>query len=133
MKFDSIVTLALAMVLTSGTIDKVFAAENGKVAATGDTVKVEEVYLKKDNLKGRKITVKGEVVKFNGGIMGKNWVHIRDGSGKQGTNDLTATTMDTAAIGDKVVVTGTLVVEKDFGAGYKYEVILEEATVTPAK
>ena len=132
MKFDSIVTLALAMVLTSGTIDKVFATENGKAAA-GETVKVEEVYAKKDNLKGRKITVKGEVVKFNGGIMGKNWVHIRDGSGKQGTNDLTATTMDTAAIGDKVVVTGTLVVEKDFGAGYKYEVILEEATVTPAK
>ena len=133
MKLYSIIAFSLLAVLTSGTLDKVSAAENWKVAAANDIVKVEEVYAKKDNLKGKKITVKGEVVKFNGGIMGKNWVHIRDGSVKQGTNDLTATTMDAAAVGDKVVVTGVLTVEKDFGAGYKYEVILEEATITPAK
>ena len=133
MKLYSIIAFSLLAVLTSGTLDKVPAAENWKVAAANDIVKVEEVYAKKDNLKGKKITVKGEVVKFNGGIMGKNWVHIRDGSGKQGTNDVTATTMDAAAVGDKVVVTGVLTVEKDFGAGYKYEVILEEATITPAK
>src|SRR3989337_64491 len=115
MKSHLIVVLLLTAVLSAGTI------------------KVEEVFAKKDVLNGKMVTVKGEVVKFNSSIMGKNWVHIKDGSGKPGTNDLTATTNDTANVGDKVVVTGTLAVGKDFGAGYKYEAIMEEATITPLK
>lgn len=133
MKLHLIVVLSLAAVLTAGTINSVSSAEADKVAAAKDVIKVEEVFAKKDTLNGRKITVKGEVVKFNSGIMGKNWVHIQDGSGKPGTNDLTATTQDTAKVGDKVIVTGTLAVGKDFGAGYIYEAIIEEATITPAK
>lgn len=133
MKWNLVVIFSLAAVLTAGTINKVAAEEPVKVAASRDTVKVEEVFAKKDTLQGKKITVKGEVAKFNSGIMGKNWVHIKDGSGKPGTNDLTATTKDTAKVGDKVIVTGTLAVGKDFGAGYKYEVIIEDATVTPVK
>ena len=133
MKLHLIVVLSLAAVLTAGTINNVSAEGSEKIAAAKDVVKVEEVFAKKDALNGKKITVKGEVVKFNSGIMGKNWVHIKDGSGKPGTNDLTATTKDTAKVGEKVVVTGTLAVGKDFGAGYKYEAIIEEATVTPVK
>ena len=133
MKLHLIVVLSLAVVLTAGTINNVSAEGSEKIAAAKDVVKVEEVFAKKDALNGKKITVKGEVVKFNSGIMGKNWVHIKDGSGKPGTNDLTATTKDTAKVGEKVVVTGTLAVGKDFGAGYKYEAIIEEGTVTPVK
>ena len=133
MKRNLVVIFSLAAVLTAGAINNVSSAEADKIAEAKDVVKVEEVFAKKDTLNGKKITVKGEVVKFNSGIMGKNWVHIKDGSGKPGTNDLTATTNDTANVGDKVVVTGTLAVGKDFGAGYKYEAIMEEATITPVK
>ena len=133
MKLHFIVVLSLATILTAGTINNVSSAEADKVAAAKYVVKIEEVFAKKDTLNGKRITVKGEVVKFNSGIMGKNWVHINDGSGKPGTNDLTATTQDTAKVGDKVIVSGTLAVGKDFGAGYKYEAIIEEATITPAK
>ena len=134
MKRNLAAIFSLAAILTVGAINNVYSAEAGRVAAAkNDAVKVEEVFAKKDALNGKKITVKGEVVKFNSSIMGKNWVHIKDGSGKPGTNDLTATTNDTANVGDKVVVTGTLAVGKDFGAGYKYEAIMEEATITPLK
>lgn len=134
MKRNLVVIFSLAAVLSAGAINNVYSAEAGRVAAAkDDAVKVEEVFAKKDALNGKKITVKGEVVKFNSGIMGKNWVHIKDGSGKPGTNDLTATTQDTAKVGDKVIVTGTLAVGKDFGAGYKYEAIMEEATLTSVK
>jgi len=133
MKRNLVVIFSLAAVLTAGAINNVSSAEADKIAEAKDVVKVEEVFAKKDALNGKKITVKGEVVKFNSSIMGKNWVHIKDGSGKPGTNDLTATTNDTANVGDKVVVTGTLAVGKDFGAGYKYEAIMEEATITPLK
>jgi hypothetical protein len=70
-------------------------------------------------------------VKFNGGILGRNWLHLQDGTGDatQGTHDLTVTTDATAAVGAVVTVTGTLVVDQDFGAGYIYPILLENATV----
>ena len=63
--------------------------------------------------------------------MGKNWLHIQDGTGDpaKGTRDLVVTTADLAAVGDVVTVSGTLARNKDFGAGYKYKVIVEDATI----
>lgn len=91
---------------------------------------IAEVFAEKDALANTKVTVRGKVVKTNGGIMGKNWVHVRDGSGAEGTNDLTVTT-DAALpnVGDTVVVTGDVGLNRDFGAGYAYDVILENAEV----
>jgi len=99
--------------------------------ATGANAKtVAEIYGQKAQLKEKKVTVRGKVVKANSGIMGKNWFHIRDGSGTQakGDNDITVTTDAQAAVGDVVVVVGVVRVDKDFGAGYAYPVIIEEGT-----
>lgn len=91
---------------------------------------VGEIYAEKADLSGKEVKVRGKVVKFNGGIMGKNWLHIRDGSGEKETSDLTITTDGTVKVGDTVVVTGVLGIDKDFGYGYKYPVIIENAKVT---
>lgn len=92
---------------------------------------VAEVYAEKDTLAGTAVAVRGKVVKVNAGIMDKNWLHVRDGSGEEGTNDLTVTTTaELPAVGATVLVNGTLAVNKDFGMGYLYPVILEDATVT---
>jgi hypothetical protein len=91
---------------------------------------IAEVYAKKADLAGKPVKVRGKVVKVSSGIMGKNWLHIQDGSGQAGGNDLTVTTMATADPGDTVVVSGKLTVAKDFGYGYKYDVIVEDAQVT---
>jgi hypothetical protein len=98
-----------------------------KRADGGQTV--AEIYAGKKNLAGKPIAVRGRVVKFNAQIMGKNWLHIRDGSGAEGTNDLTVTTQGTAKVGDLVLVTGKLSADKDFGGGYKYGLIVEDAAV----
>lgn len=90
---------------------------------------VAEVWGEKSSLNNKPVVVRGKVVKFLGGIMGKNWVHVRDGSGADGANDLTVTTNDVVAVGDVVTVRGTVRADKDFGAGYKYEVIVEDAKV----
>lgn len=90
---------------------------------------VAEVFAKKNSLKGKKVAVKGKVTKVSSGIMGKNWLHIQDGSGKEGSSDLTVTTAEMAAVGDVVTVTGTLAVDKDFGMGYFYNAIMEDASV----
>ncbi len=95
--------------------------------ATGGQT-VAEVFAKKDELAGKQVTVRGKVVKARANIMGKNWIHVRDGSGADSTNDLTITTADTPpTVGATVVVTGQLSRNKDLGLGYKYDVLIEDA------
>ena len=96
-------------------------------AAGGKTI--AEIFAGKDALAGKPVVVRGKVVKVNNGIMGRNWIHLQDGTGAAGTNDLTITTSGTAAKGDVVVVSGKIVTNKDFGAGYSYAVLIEDATV----
>jgi ribosomal protein S17 len=91
---------------------------------------VAEVHAAASALAGKKIAVRGRVVKYNSGIMGKNWMHIRDGSGAEGTNDLTVTSKATAKVGDLVVIEGVLATNRDFGGGYRYALIVEDASVT---
>ena len=93
---------------------------------------VAEVWGSRAALKDGTVAVRGRVVKFLPGIMGKNWLHLRDGSGSKaaGDHDITVTTADTAAVGEVVLVRGTLRVDKDFGAGYSYAVIVEDASVS---
>jgi hypothetical protein len=98
-------------------------AEGGKTVA--------EVFAEKDALAGKPVTFRGKVVKTNPDIMGKNWLHVRDGSGTDGTNDLTITTAGALPnVGDTVVVTGNVTLNKDFGMGYAYDVLVEDAQVT---
>ena len=101
---------------------KVPKAEGGKTVA--------EVWASRTSLNGKEVVVRGKVVKFLAGIMGRNWIHLQDGTGAVGTNDLTVTTEQTAAVGDVVAIKGTLAVDKDFGGGYRYDVIVEKASVT---
>ncbi|MSU49403.1 MAG: nucleotide-binding protein [Opitutus sp.] len=98
-----------------------------KRADNGQTV--AEIITGKTKFVGKPIAVRGRVVKFNAMILGKNWLHIRDGSGAEGTNDLTVTTTATAKVGDLVLVTGVLAANRDFGGGYKYALIVEDAAV----
>lgn len=100
---------------------------NIKRAPNGQTV--AEIHANKAKLAGKPIALRGRVVKYNAQIMGKNWLHVRDGSGTEGTNDLTITTAATAKVGDLVLVTGTLAADRNFGSGYKYALIVEDAKV----
>jgi hypothetical protein len=88
---------------------------------------VQEVYQEKAKLSGKRVTLRGKVVKYNEAIMGKNWLHLRDGTGKDPNNDLTVTTQARAQVGDTVLVDGKVSLDKDLGAGYKYDVIIEDA------
>ncbi|WP_339380053.1 hypothetical protein [Aromatoleum evansii] len=99
-------------------------------AADAAVKTVAAVYQEKAELSGKAIQVSGKVVKVNNGIMGRNFVHVRDGSGDQATNNLIVTSKDTAAVGDEVVVTGNVKLDRDFGSGYMYPLLVEDATIT---
>ena len=90
---------------------------------------IEALYQEKADLSGHQVQLHGKIVKVNNAIMNRNFLHLQDGTGKEGKNDLTITSQDTAEVGDEVIVTGTIAVDKDFGAGYTYPILLEQATV----
>lgn len=91
--------------------------------------RIGELFENKQNYEGKKIKIKGEVTKYSSGIMGKNWVHFQDGTAYQGAYDLMITTQEILAVGDVVVFEGIISLNKDFGAGYLYKIIMEEASV----
>lgn len=100
-----------------------------KIEKLKDGKSIEEIFSGKNELKDKIVKLRGQVVKYNSGIMGKNWIHLQDGSGKTGENDLVITSDDEVSLGDIIEVQGKVILDKDFGAGYKYEVILEEGKV----
>jgi len=93
--------------------------------------RVAELWSRRGELAGKEVVVRGRVVKYNAGILGRNWLHLRDGSGDpaKGDHDLTVTTQSPSKVGDLVTVRGVVAVDQDFGAGYRYEVLVEQATV----
>jgi hypothetical protein len=109
------------------------AAPVVKVAkASGpDARTVAEVVNGKAGLKDKPVQVRGQVVKVNLGILGKNWLHLQDGSGSaaDGSNDILVTTKDVAALGDVVTVKGTVHTDVNLGSGYRYAVVIDDAAV----
>ncbi len=96
-----------------------------------DAYTVADLYAQSATLDKKTVTVRGKVVKVSARIMDRNWIHLRDGSGDAAkkTNNLVVTSQDLPKVGDVVTATGTLAKDKDFGMGYRYAVIVEEAKI----
>ena len=92
---------------------------------------VEEINKKAVALKDKSVVVRGKVVKYNPGIMGRNWIHLRDGSGsaQDESDDILVTSKSEANLGDVVTAKGVVHNDKEFGAGYAYKVLIEDATL----
>lgn len=100
-------------------------------APGSDSYSVGEIFAQAKQLDGKKVRVRGKVMKNSRMIMDRNWLHLQDGTGdpdKQ-QHDLVVTSTDDAAEGDIVTVWGTVAADRDFGSGYSYQVLIENATV----
>ena len=106
------------------------AVDIGKVEKAKGGLTVFEIISESKNLAGKNILVRAKVTRFTGNIMGKNWIRVRDGSGDNGQNELVVTTGDEARIGDVILISGIVSVDRDFGFGKKYQVIVENAKIT---
>ena len=142
-RFDMIYFASSMQVYRSGSAGAANLAEHcapGKNAADVDLSRIEraaggltiaEILDRKADLAGTDVSLRGKVVKCSTGILGRTWIHLRDGTlGPEGVADLTITTQDTAAIGDTLLVRGTVVLDKDFGYGYRYDLLIEDASIT---
>ena len=92
------------------------------------SVTISELFANPSSYEGKKVRITGEVTKFNPYIMDRNWVHLQDGTDYQGKFDLTATTDEFFETGNQITLEGILALNRDFGYGYSYELLLENAT-----
>ncbi len=102
-------------------------ASDISVEPVKDGITIGELLNNKDKYSGKIVKIRGKVVKANPGIMDRNWFHIQDGTGDETNYDLTVTTLDMAQVNDVAIFEGKVTLNRDFGSGYSYDVILEEA------
>jgi len=116
---------------TTSTAPKVVSSKElskGITLAKGG-ISVFDLYSTRDKLAGKTVILTGKVIKFMPEIMKKNWVHLQDGSNFNGFNDITITTLEKVKIDDIVTLKGKVVLNKDLGSGYKYEILIEDAVL----
>jgi len=103
-----------------------------KKAVGPNAYTIAEIYRNSAKLDKKQVVVRGKIVKVTSGIMKRIWVHIQDGSGSQdkGTHNLVCTTTATPHLDDVVTVKGTVAKDRDFGYGYRYAVLIENATIS---
>ncbi len=104
--------------------------EVGKAVGEG-AVTIAELYAGSAAMAGRTVRIRGRVVRYNEAILQRNWLHLQDGTGVTAdkTHDITVTTSERARVGDVITVVGQVATDRDFGAGYRYPVIIEQARV----
>ncbi|MFZ5761233.1 MAG: DNA-binding protein [Thermodesulfobacteriota bacterium] len=119
---------------SGGSVKAVTPVQEVKVdKAEGENgYRVEEVHAKAAELAGKTVKIRGKVVKVSPNIMGRNWIHLQDGTGDamKNSHDLVVTTSETAELNAVVMIEGVVAKDKDFGAGYFYDVLVEEAKIT---
>lgn len=99
----------------------------GKIAPPQGGISIKELFDNRKKYEGQTVRVKGKCVKLNNMIMNRNWIHLQDGSLDDKNIDLTITTTENVPLGAVVALEGKITLNKDFGAGYKYDIIMEEA------
>ena len=90
---------------------------------------VEQIYNERESLAGKTVKVKGKVVKINRNIMSRNWIHLQDGTGDETSFDLVVTSQNMASVGDVITAEGIVASDRDFGSGYFFSVIVEDAKI----
>lgn len=99
------------------------------IEAVKDGITISELFKNKKNYAGKTVKVKGEVTKFSKGIMNKNWIHLQDGTKDNDDYDLIITSNAETKVGDVITIKGKVFLDKDFGHGYFYKLIIEEGTI----
>jgi len=105
------------------------AKEKLDISPAEGGITIAELFANKEKYEGKTVMIKGQVTKFNAQIMDKNWIHLQDGTDYNGLFDLTVTSAAVVEVGSVITLEGKLALNRDFGYGYTYDVILEKAVL----
>jgi SH3 domain-containing protein len=122
-------SVSMQMPATTKPVKPEIIKKVSKVEKATDGITIEKLFSNINEYNGQVVKVRGKVTKLNEGILGMNWIHIQDGTEYDGNFDLTVTTLESVNVDAVVTFEGTIATNKDFGAGYSYSVIMEQAVI----
>ncbi len=125
--------MKILSIVFAGLVCTLGLASFGASAAEDNLKTVVSINENKATLAGQTVSAQGKVVKVNLGIMKRNFVHVQDGTGDANSNNLIVTSKQTANVGDQVTVSGVVVINRDFGGGYSYPLLIEDANIVVKK
>lgn len=128
MKYYLSFALVLLLLVSCKNEKKAEIKETTVEAPTG-TLSIEELIKNKEKYGDQTVRLKGEVTKYNPNIMDINWIHIKDGTSFNGKSDVTATSKTEVKLGDTISIEGKVTLNKNFGSGYVYDILIEDATI----
>jgi hypothetical protein len=91
------------------------------------SIKISDIIDNPAKYDGKEVQLSGTCTKLNPNIMGRNWIHLKDGS--KDDYDLVITSDVAVPEGHVVTMMGTVELDKDFGAGYMYDIIIENGKI----
>lgn len=97
------------------------------ISKVSDGITIAELFENKKKYSDKKVKIRGKVTKYNAAIMKRNWIHIQDGTKYNNLFDLTVTSKSEVSVGDVITIEGKVILNKDFGHGYTYDVLIEDA------
>lgn len=100
---------------------------SSEIVEVKGSIKIAELVNNAGIYEGKVVQISGKCVKLNPNIMGRNWIHLQDGS--KDDFDLVITSEIPIPEGTQITMEGKVVLNKDFGAGYRYDIILEEGKI----
>ena len=115
--------------ITTEAAKPVIDKKDVNIEASENSISIAELFKNRETYNNKVVRLRGEVTKYNPAIMNVNWLHMQDGTEYNGEFDLTVTTAATVQVGDVVTVEGKVTLNKDFGAGYTYDIIIENANI----
>lgn len=104
-----------------------------KIPSAKGCIKLEELFKNRSKYENKKVRLRGKVKKFTPQIMNRNWIHLQDGTEYEGRWDITVTSNEDFDIGDVVTLEGRVILEMDFGSGYYYKILVEDAVLIKEK
>jgi len=134
MKYYLSLTLVMVLLISCKNEKKAEINETAVEVTTYDEattydISVEELIKNKEKYNNQIVSLKGEVTKYNPAILDVNWIHIKDGTSFNGKSDVTATSTTAVKMGDTISIEGKVTLNKNFGSGYVYDIIIENATI----
>ena len=103
--------------------------ENIQIDPADGGITIAELFSRREKYANQIVKIRGKVSKYNSGIMKRNWIHLQDGSAPEEKLDFTATSNEVVKVGDIITIEGIISLDKDFGAGYFYSLIMENGRI----
>ncbi len=137
--FDTIFLVNTLVPKDHGIIEGTFHGSqksNGKIAVIRDAiakqdsaaifmgnVRIADLVNDPGKYEGNEVVIKGECIKVNANILDRNWLHMKDGS--KDDYDLIVTSEEKVQKGAQISLRGIVRLNKDFGSGYSYPILIE--------